>query len=133
MKKIIAFLCFTFIFSALFSQQKDQLHITCKPLKTIVSGSKINLPVAVIYQAAEEKTGTLTLELLNTADNTSVDGWFLNIFPFQYFTTIKKEKFSTTFPFTIPSNFTGKFRVVLKANCNNSTDSLSYIVTVHSK
>jgi hypothetical protein len=79
-----------------------------------------------------EKTGNVTLELFNEKDKQSIDGWFINIFPFQYFTSIPKESFTTKFPFTIPSNFTGKIKLVIKANCNNVSDSIASIITVFS-
>lgn len=112
------------------AQQKNELHIQCNFPKKLKSGNKINLPVKVLYKMDAEKTGNVTMELFNEKDKQSIDGWFINIFPFQYFTSIPKENFAATFPFTVPSNFTGKIKIVLKANCNNVSDSIASVITV---
>jgi hypothetical protein len=84
--------------------------------------------VQVIHNLIEEKTGTLVLSLINHQTQTSVDGWFLNIFPFQYFTTIKNEKFEVEFPFTVPNDYSDSFDLVLVAHVGNLKDSIGFVI-----
>ena len=112
------------------AQQSDSLHILCKFPAQLKAGAKMELPVQIKYSIQGEKTGTLSFEIINEADHQSADGWFINIFPFQYFTTIAKENYHTSFPFTVPSNFSGKIKLVLKAECNHNKDSVARVITI---
>jgi len=112
------------------AQQNDSLHILCKFPAQLKAGAKLELPVQVRYSIQGEKTGTVSFEIINEADHQSVDGWFINIFPFQYFTTIAKESYHTKFPFTVPSNFSGKIKLILRAACNQNKDSVARVITI---
>jgi hypothetical protein len=89
--------------------------------------------VKVSHQLKEEKTGTLTLALYNHSTGKSVDGWFINIFPFQYFTTIDKENFEVEFPFTVPHEYKGSFDIELVAKVQAQKDSVRYTVFTNAK
>ena len=78
-----------------------------------------------------EKTGGLTCTLLNAATHKPVDGWFINIFPFQYFTTIAKTPFETEFSFTVPHDYKGKFEIAMVATVENIKDSVHFVVTTY--
>ncbi len=134
MKKIILFLLIFFSANIfVVAQQQKQLSISCSLPKQLKAGNKINLKVIVAHHLSKEETGNVTCELFNATTNKSIDGWFLNIFPFQYFTSIAGEKFTTHFPFTVPSNFNGKIKIIIKAFCGNAKDSLSQIFNINSK
>ena len=49
-------------------------------------GDQMELSVKIANLTNKELTGTITLELIDATTNTSVDGWFQNVFPQQYFT-----------------------------------------------
>ena len=87
-------------------------------------GETLKLKVQVKHQLNQEKTGTLQFALYNAETKKSVDGWFLNFFPFQYFTTISNEIFETEFPFTIPNDYKGKFSIELVAKVDSIQDSI---------
>jgi hypothetical protein len=76
----------------------------------------------------QEKTGQLTLALINHKTKKSVDGWFMNIFPFQYFTTIQNEPFETEFPFTVPFDYIGNFDIEIVARVNEIKDSIHFTI-----
>lgn len=134
MKKIFLFLFILFSTNIFVNaQQQKELSISCSFPKQLNAGNKINLKVTVAHHLSKEQIGNVTLELFNAITNKSVDGWFLNIFPFQYFTSITKQKFTTNFPFTVPSNFNGKIKIIIKAVCGNAKDSISQIFTINSK
>jgi hypothetical protein len=133
MKKAIAILfLFSINFLAVQAQQKKLLTIHCSFPQKINSGNKINLKVMITHQLEKEQTGNITFEITDN-NNKSVDGWFLNIFPFQYFTSTAKENFETTFPFTVPSNFSGTLKLILKASCGEAKDSVIHIAQVNTK
>lgn len=86
--------------------------------------------VNIDNKLTEEKTGNITMDLFNYKTNSAVDGWFLNVFPYQYFTAVPKKRFTAKFPFTVPGNYTGKLKIVLKASCNNYVDSLVKVINI---
>ena len=89
MKKTILFLVTLFALKlTAIAQQQKEISIHCVFPKKLNAGDKVNLKVNVSHTLYKEQTGNLTLELIDAKTNKSVDGWFLNIFPFQYFTTI---------------------------------------------
>ena len=113
--------------------QTNALQIICKPPIKAIAGQSIKLQVKVAHHLKEEKTGTLTLSLYNHSTDKSVDGWFINVFPFQYFTTIDKENFEVEFPFTVPHDYKGNFDIELVAKVQDQKDSIRYTVNTISK
>ncbi len=104
------------------SQTSIKIH--CTPPKFLTMGSSIKLKVQVSHQLVQEKIGQLTLSITNPINHQSVDGWFTNIFPFQYFTTIKNEKFETEFPITVPYDYKGDIAIDIVARVNEFKDSV---------
>ena len=132
MNKFFLFVVLIVCSATVWGQQKS-LQIICTPPLKASPGQTIKLQVKVAHLLKEEKTGTLNLSLFNHATNKSVDGWFINIFPFQYFTTIDKENFEVEFPFTVPHEFKGNFDIELVAKVQNISDSVRYTVNTSIK
>jgi len=110
------------------AQDKSAIKIHCVAPVKLKTGQTVKLKVQVIHNLIEEKIGTLVLSLINHQTKTSVDGWFLNIFPFQYFTTIQNEKFEVEFPFTVPNDYSDSFDLVLVAHVGNLKDSIGFVI-----
>jgi hypothetical protein len=128
MKNLLLFLSLFLFYQQGIGQQKPTIKIhALAPLKSR-SGAAVKLKVQVIHNLTEEKTGTLTLSLVNHQTKKSVDGWFLNIFPFQYFTTLKNEKFETEFPFSIPNDCNDSFDIILIATVQDLKDSIRFTI-----
>jgi hypothetical protein len=104
--------------------KKTNIKIECATPTFLTLGQAIKLKVKVRHNLLQEKTGQLTLALINRKTKKSVDGWFVNIFPFQYFTTIKNEAFETEFPFTVPFDYSGNFDIEIVARVNEIKDSI---------
>ena len=68
----------------LLAQKSNPIKIHYSLSKQLNAGNKVDLNVTVSYNLPKEQTGNLTLELTDAGTKKSVDGWFLNIFPFQY-------------------------------------------------
>jgi hypothetical protein len=125
-------LCCIVLTSQSKAQQKPlSIHLTA-PTQMYV-GESIKLKVQVKHQLTKEQTGTLQFALYNTETKKSVDGWFLNFFPFQYFTTIANEIFETEFPFTVPNDYKGKFSIELVAKVDSIKDSIRIDIPTYIK
>ncbi len=135
MKRALILLSFLTIFIAVQAQNKksviDTPHIKihCDLPSIVTLGQSIKLKVKVSHNLPHEKTGQLTLALINPQTKKSVDGWFVNIFPFQYFTTIQNEQFETEFPFTVPYDYVGKFDLEIVARVNEIKDSIHFSIS----
>ena len=114
--------CVLFTTQSLAQQKPLSIHFTA-PTQMYL-GESIKLKVQVKHQLNQEKTGTLQFAIYNAESKKSVDGWFLNFFPFQYFTTINNEIFETEFPFTVPNDYKGKFSIELVAKVDSIQDSI---------
>jgi len=114
------------------AQQKPlSIHFT-SPTQMFL-GETLKLKVQVKHQLNQEKTGHLQFALYNAETKKSVDGWFLNFFPFQYFTTISNEIFETEFPFTVPNDYKGKFTLELVAKVDSIKDSIRIDIPTYIK
>ena len=128
-----ALLLFTFFLCSqlTMAQHKPAIKINCIAPVKLKTGQSVKLKVELTHNLKEEKTGTLVLSLINHQTQKSVDGWFLNIFPFQYFTTIQNEKFEVEFPFTVPNDYSDSFDLVLVAKVENIKDSIGFVISTN--
>ena len=113
------------------AQQKPAIKIHCIAPVKLKTGQSVKLKVSVSHNLKKEKTATLVLSLINHQTQKSVDGWFLNIFPFQYFTTIQNENFEVEFPFTVPNDYSDSFDLVLVAKVENLKDSIGFVISTN--
>ena len=127
----ILFCCIFFAKPSNAQQKLLSIHLTT-PSKMYL-GESIKLKVQVKHQMTKEQTGHLEFALFNTETKKSVDGWFLNFFPFQYFTTISNEIFETEFPFTVPNDYKGKFSIELVAKVVSIKDSIRIDIPTYIK
>ena len=125
-------LCCVLLTTQSIAQQKPlSIHWTA-PTQMYL-GESIKLKVQVKHQLTKEQTGHIEFALFNTETKKSVDGWFLNFFPFQYFTTISNEIFETEFPFTVPNDYKGKFSIELVAKVDSIKDSIRIDIPTYIK
>ncbi len=113
--------------------QSPNLKIKALPPNKLKQGQSFKLITTVTHNFTAEKTGSITCSFLNAATQTSVDGWFMNVFPFQYFTTISNTPFETEFSFTVPDEYKGKFEIILVAQADKIKDSIRFVVPVIKK
>ncbi len=111
--------------------QNPFLKIKAKAPNKLKLGQTYVLKTSVVHNFNIEKTGGLTCTLLNGKTHVSVDGWFINIFPFQYFTTILNTPFETEFSFTVPNDYKGNFEINLVANVDQIKDSIHFVVPTY--
>ena len=127
----ILFCCI--FFAKLSNAQQKPLSIHFTSPSQMFLGETMKLKVQVKHQLTKEQTGHLEFAIYNAETKKSVDGWFLNFFPFQYFTTISNEIFETEFPFTVPNDYKGKFSIELVAKVDSITDSIRIDIPTYIK
>ena len=127
----ILFCCI--FFAKLSNAQQKPLSIHFTSPSQMFLGETMKLKVQVKHQLTKEQTGHIEFALFNTETKKSVDGWFLNFFPFQYFTTISNEIFETEFPFTVPNDYKGKFSIELVAKVDSIIDSIRIDIPTYIK
>ena len=127
----ILFCCI--FFAKLSNAQQKPLSIHFTSPSQMFLGETMKLKVQVKHQLTKEQTGHLEFAIYNAETKKSVDGWFLNFFPFQYFTTISNEIFETEFPFTVPNDYKGKFSIELVAKVDSIKDSIRIDIPTYIK
>jgi phosphorylcholine metabolism protein LicD len=130
-KTIFAFLLLCILFSTNSFAQNSLLKIKAIAPNKLKLGQTFILKTTVAHNYNIEKTGGLTCTLLNAKTHVPVDGWFINIFPFQYFTTILNTPFETEFSFTVPNDYKGNFEINLVANVDQIKDSIHFLIPTY--
>ena len=95
-------------------------------------GDQIELSSKIANLGAQELTGQATLELIDATTGTSVDGWFQNVFPVQYFTAEPGKSTVVKFPIQVPFSFNKPltWRIVAKAgNYSDGEENTLPVVT----
>lgn len=112
----------------------EKTAITQKPLmvqpnapRFMREGDRMDFSVKVVNLTENEVTGTAQLELIDAVSGRSVDGWFMNVFPNQYFTIAAKQSGVVKFPIGIPFNFNSaliyRVKAITKANAKGEVFS----------
>lgn len=130
MKQLFIFGCFI-LYTCSLHAQSPFLKINAKPPAQLKQGQSFKLTTSVAHNFTVEKTGGISCSFLNATTHKSVDGWFMNVFPFQYFTTIADTPFETEFSFTVPHQYKGAFEIILVAQADQIKDSVHYLVATH--
>lgn len=81
-------------------------------------GDQMELSVKIANLTNKELTGTVVLELIDATTHTSVDGWFQNVFPQQYFTAEALQSGIVQFPIQVPFSYNKPltYRIIARTN-----------------
>lgn len=97
-------------------------------------GDRIDFSTKIVNLSSKELTGQVRLELIDPSTNQSVDGWFNNVMPNQYFTVPAGQSSPATFSLLIPYQYNRPltYRVVAEAKGGdqNWTDGEQAILPV---
>ena len=85
-------------------------------------GDKMEFSTKIVNLTDKELTGTAQLELFDASTNTSIDGWFRNSFPNQYFTVGAGQSESVKFPIDVPYLFNKALVWRIVARSGNYSD-----------
>lgn len=80
-------------------------------------GDNMEFSAKIVNLSDKEITGQVSFELIDAVSNTSVDGWFQNVFPSQYFTVEAGKSFPLKFPIQVPFSYNRPltWRMIAKA------------------
>jgi uncharacterized protein YfaS (alpha-2-macroglobulin family) len=115
--------------------------VTQKPLmvqpnapRFLREGDKMELSAKVVNLNEKELTGTVQLELINATTGVSVDGWFRNMNPVQYFTAEAGKSSLVNFIIDVPYQYNSAlvYRFVAKAGDNGDGEEASMPVLTNS-
>lgn len=101
---------------------QKQLMVQPNTPRFLREGDNMELSSKIVNLSDKELTGQVSLELLDAATLTSVDGWFQNVFPTQYFTVEAGKSSLVTFPVQIPFNFNRPLTWRIKASTGALSD-----------
>jgi hypothetical protein len=93
-------------------------------------GDHFDFVAKIVNLSDKEITGQVQLELFNTATNESVDGWFMNTFPNQYFTVATGQSEAVKFPIQVPFQFNTALTWRITARAGNLSDAEQNILPV---
>lgn len=85
-------------------------------------GDKMEFSAKIVNLTDKELTGTAQLELVDAITNQSVDGWFRNAFPNQYFTVAAGQSEPIFFPIDVPYLFNKALTWRIIARSGNYSD-----------
>ena len=111
--------------------QKDLMVQPNMP-RFLRQGDKMELSVKVVNLSQSELTGQAQLQLFDAATNQSVDGWFMNSFPNQYFTVAAGQSDVVKCPVQVPFQFSSTlvWRVVAKSgNFSDGEENMMPVLT----
>lgn len=101
---------------------QKQLMVQSNTPRFLREGDNLELSSKIVNLSDKELTGQVSLELLDATTMTSVDGWFQNVFPTQYFTVEAGKSFLVKFPVQIPFNFNRPLTWRIKASTGALSD-----------
>lgn len=88
----------------------------------IREGDNMEFVTKISNLSDKELTGQVSLQLVDAITNTSVDGWFQNVFPTQYFTVAAGQSSAVKFPMQIPFSFNKPLTWRVIATAGNFSD-----------
>jgi uncharacterized protein YfaS (alpha-2-macroglobulin family) len=111
--------------------QKDLMVQTNAP-RFLREGDRMDFSTKIVNLTDKEITGQVQLQLIDATTNQSVDGWFNNMFPNQYFTVAPKQSFPVKFSIQIPYQYNKPvtYRIVAKAgNMSDGEEAMLPVVS----
>jgi hypothetical protein len=114
-------------------QTQKQLMVQPNAPRFLREGDQIEFSTRVVNMSDKEISGQVRLELIDAAAGSSVDGWFQNLFPAQYFTLEAGKTTVVRFPFQVPYSFNRMLTWRVTATAGNISDGEENNLPVLSK
>jgi hypothetical protein len=84
---------------------QKELMVQPNPPRFVREGDRMDFSGKIVNLSPKELTGQVELQLIDPSTNQSVDGWFQNIFPNQYFTAPAGQSIPVSFSIEIPFKY----------------------------
>jgi hypothetical protein len=107
--------------SAMIVTQK-KLMVQPNAPRFLREGDNMEFSGKIVNLSDKEITGQASLELVDPETNTSVDGWFQNVFPSQYFAIGAGQSTAVKFPIQIPFSYNKPLTWRLVARSSDMSD-----------
>lgn len=90
-------------------------------------GDRIDFSGKIVNLSSKELTGQVELQLIDPTTNQSVDGWFRNVFPNQFFTVEAGQSIPVTFSLEIPYQYNKPltYRIIAATKAGANETALS--------
>lgn len=90
-------------------------------------GDRIDFSGKIVNMGSKEITGQVALQLIDPTTNQSVDGWFQNVFPNQFFTVAAGQSSPVSFSLQIPYQYNKPltYRMVASTKASGNDAALS--------
>lgn len=98
------------------------LMVQANAPRFVREGDNLEFVAKLSNLSDRELTGQVRLELVDATTNVSVDGWFQNMFPTQYFTVGAGQSSAVKFPIQIPFTFNKPLTWRVIAQAGNFSD-----------
>jgi hypothetical protein len=109
---------------------QKELMVQPAPPRFLRQGDKMEFTVKIVNLSEKELTGQAELQLVDASTNKSVDGWFMNTFPNQYFTVGAGQSEVVKFPMEVPYQFTNALVWRVVARSGNYSDGEEALLPV---
>lgn len=109
---------------------QKELMVQPNMTRFLRQGDRMELVAKIVNMSDKEMTGQAQLQLFDATTNQSVDGWFINSFPNQYFTVAPGQSELVKFPIQVPFQFTNALTWRITARSGNFTDGEEEAVAV---
>lgn len=84
---------------------RKELMVQPNAPRFLIEGDRLVLTVRITNLSDSERVGRARLELYDPANGQSVDGYFHNVFPEQYFTAAAGQGVAVAFTLTVPADY----------------------------
>src|SRR5205814_1515768 len=101
---------------------RKQLMVQPNAPRFLREGDRMEFSAKIVNLTDKEFTGQAQLQLLDATTNQSVDGWFQNIFPNQYFTVAAGQSEAVKFPIQVPYAFNKSLTWTIVAKSGDFSD-----------
>jgi len=101
---------------------QKQLMVQPNAPRFLREGDRMELSAKIVNLTDSEMTGQVTLQLTDPTNNQSVDGWWSNRQPNQYFTVGARQSVSVGFAIEIPYQYNRPLTYRIVANARNYSD-----------
>lgn len=109
---------------------RKELMVQPNAPRFLREGDKIDFKTRISNLTDKELTGIAELRLTDAETGVSIDGWFNNVFPNQYFTAGPGETVVVSFDITVPLQFTKPINYTVIAKAENHSDGEASILPV---
>jgi hypothetical protein len=109
---------------------QKELMVQPNATRFVRQGDRIDFSGKIVNLTDTEMTGQVELLLIDPTTNQSVDGWFKNVFPNQFFTAPAKQSVVVNFSIEIPFQYSKALTYRMIARSGNMSDGEEGILPV---